>query len=141
MSEQRDNRRKPPEEFQFQPGESGNPRGRPRKPRRAHIPSQISKDVLKVAGAKIKKPGTDEEITIMEAYFQALSSHAIRGKAYAMKLFGEFLTGALHDNLRRHPHFELVDNMKEKMQSQGVEPNKYMEDFIDRIARESMKPS
>lgn len=134
-------RRTPPKEHQFKPGQSGNPRGRPRKPRRAHIPSQIRKDVLKVAGSKIKKPGTDDEITIMEGFFHALSLHAIKGKPFAMKLFGEFLAGALHENIRANPELELIDKLEQTIREQGFEMYPSTRTMLDELAEKSLKPS
>lgn len=141
MSTRGSDGRRPPKEFQFKPGQSGNPRGRPPKPRRAHIPSQIRKDVLKVAANKIKRPGTEEEITFMEAYFQALATHAIKGNVRAMKLFGEFLAGALHENIRANPDLELIDKLEQTIRDQGFEVSPSTRAMLDELAQKSLKSS
>lgn len=132
------NKRQPPKEYQFQPGESGNPYGRPRKAVRAHIPSQIRKDVLKIAGRKVKRPGTDEEITIMEAYFLTIATLAIKGNPTAMKLFGDYLRVALTENLERNPAYKRVDDLVSIMLKQGVAPHEGIYRTIKGLAKDSM---
>ncbi|MEZ5654886.1 MAG: DUF5681 domain-containing protein [Sphingobium sp.] len=130
--------RQPPKEHQFKPGESGNPRGRPRKFARAHIPSQIYKDFLKVLGTTVKKPGTDEEITIMEAFFNSLAAQALKGKPTAMRLFVEYQRYALNENLRINPIFGLVDELPADAAKKGLEPTRSLYDIVNLVAAKSM---
>jgi hypothetical protein len=132
-------RRNPPEEHQFKKGRSGNPKGRPRKPLRAHVPNQIHKDMLEVLGKKIKRPGTEEEMTIMQAYLYSVAINAIKGKAYSMKLFYQLMDAGLHHNIRVRPELNWFAN-SEKLRRAG-EPETDIERKLMRfIAKRSMKP-
>ncbi|MGE0665824.1 MAG: DUF5681 domain-containing protein [Sphingomonadales bacterium] len=137
-----DNKRVPPKEHQFKPGQSGNPRGRPRKRRRAHIPSQVTKEVLAIAGSKVTIKTADGEITIsrMELLFRSLVDQAIKGKPTPQKIFLPLLLGALHENVKLHPEYELVDTLEKLMRDKGVEIDAETGAMLDVIAQKSLKP-
>ena len=82
--------RKPPEEHRFKKGTSGNPKGRPPKPKaneptEAEILRQISDEIVIVDG---------REMTKMEYGLRVLQKMALKGDIRAMKLFEEKLAKA-----------------------------------------------
>lgn len=73
---------KPPREHQFKPGQSGNPSGRPKKAPslRAAAARAVSRTMM------VNGPDGPEEITKMEAMFEAQTNQGIKGKTGAAKL-------------------------------------------------------
>lgn len=134
--------RQPPKEHQFAKGRSGNPRGRPPKPRRAHIPTQTTKDVLKVAGSAvtINGSGGEETITVMEAVLRSLAQNAIKGKAWAAKMLWPLMMQALEENQKMHPEYELIDSLEKMARDKGIEPDEGLKSMLDDLAKKSMRP-
>ncbi len=135
------NRRMPPKKHRFRKGVSGNPRGRPRKPQRAHIPSQIGKDVRRVSEilVTIRTAKGEEVLTAAEAAIYSLVMGAIKGKAAFMKLWLDLYRRALVENLKQHPDFDLVDGVPSLRRNQGKEMNVGAKNFVDMIAKMSRK--
>lgn len=97
-------RRRPPTDTQFKPGQSGNPRGRPRKAPRAEIPSQIGRDVRAVARRKItaNTPDGPLRVTLLEAALIRVAIDAIGGKISQQRFFINLVRDAFDDNVIRN---------------------------------------
>lgn len=102
---------RPPKKHRFKKGQSGNPRGRPRKPRRALIPSQRRKDVLTVADTimEMKTPAGIREITVSEAIMFSIATHAAKGKVSCMKLWLDLEKWAIIERQRVHPTINVIE--------------------------------
>ena len=87
----------PPEAHRFKPGQSGNPRGRP-KGATAHTPAQqlkrLTQIVLKEAARLIPLRDGDRTVTVpmLEAIIRRLAVDAAKGDPRAQRLFFEALT-------------------------------------------------
>jgi Family of unknown function (DUF5681) len=80
---------RPPRRNQFQKGQSGNPKGRPRKQREAFIPQlHPTANALRKFGAKqlrLNVNGSETSVLAIEAVAQALYKKALGGGTMAMK--------------------------------------------------------
>jgi hypothetical protein len=78
-------RGRPPKHTRFKSGQSGNPRGRPKKPK------SLAAAVIRALGTKIKlrENGKERVVTGIEAVALRLVTDAIQGKASAQKLIIE----------------------------------------------------
>jgi hypothetical protein len=74
--------RKPPQHTRFKPGQSGNPRGRP-KPDKS-LGAALN-DALK-AKVKLRGNGKERSVSSLDAYFSRVVVDAIQGKASAQRL-------------------------------------------------------
>lgn len=74
--------RKPPRHTQFKPGQSGNPRGRPKKEQ--SFPAALDK-ALK-APVKVRENGKERVMSGFEACVTRLMTDAIQGKTSALKM-------------------------------------------------------
>lgn len=137
---------KPPRKYRFRKGQSGNPKGRPRKTVAPPPPEDLSESKLEAILRRILsrkytvKDGTGSKtITGLEAIIQAQFQSAAKGNPHAMRLFME-AAGELErrDNARREAearaareHFDLIvrwKGVREKAWaaavSEGREPEK-----------------
>jgi hypothetical protein len=74
--------RRPPKATQFKPGQSGNPKGRPRGSRSV---GAILQDVIQQKIA-VTENGKTKRLSALEVMFRRLANDALRGDARAMKL-------------------------------------------------------
>ncbi|WP_294390512.1 DUF5681 domain-containing protein [uncultured Sphingomonas sp.] len=138
MSDQEDP--KPFKDTRFKPKQSGNPKGRPRNSRRAAVPSQLMKDIIKAGEEKVTVTisGKQTIVTMNEALIRALQKHALAGKVYAMKAWFDLLRDALQENVIREPVFRLVDDMAIHLRARGLDPSN--DPMLDAVAKRSRKP-
>lgn len=73
---------KPPTQKRFKPGQSGNPRGRPKA--QASMAQSLSKAVYR--NIKITESGAVKSITALDAMMLNMTTRALRGDMQAMKL-------------------------------------------------------
>jgi len=73
---------KPPKHTQFQPGQSGNPNGRPKRTKNAEtlLDQILSKTI------RITENGTPRTLTMAQAFIQSLVTDAVKGKADARRM-------------------------------------------------------
>lgn len=143
MSDDRDDigRGRPPKENQFKKGQSGNPRGRPRKPRRADIPSQIGRDLRALAQRRIrtKISGEEVDITLAEAVLFRIISGALDGKISQQRMFLNLWERGLQENVARHPEYEIIDGIDRELRDMRCERDAGIEQLLDHLARKSKK--
>jgi hypothetical protein len=101
---------KPPVSSRFQPGRSGNPRGRPkgsrnRKP--ALNEERLKTIVLEEAyrSITINEKGRQVSILMAQAVMRAMAHNAVKGHARAQRLFTELLTHTERENKRLADHW------------------------------------
>jgi hypothetical protein len=77
----------PPERTRFKPGQSGNPRGRPKGSKNiAKVLDRVMKEKL-----EITENGKRKRLTKLEAFFKRLTNQAVSGDLKAMQLFATLL--------------------------------------------------
>jgi hypothetical protein len=138
MSRGKGSGRVPPKEHQFQPGQSGNLRGRPRKEKRAHVPSQMSKDVLRVMQfpTTIKTPRGEMEVTLAEATLFHLAIGAAKKPSY-MRLWVQLQQQALYDNVQQKPEIAHIDNIRMALRRDG--PDEFLHGWLEDLIKKSMQ--
>ncbi len=98
MTEKIDGRRnnRPPAEHQFQPGQSGNRRGRPKSRPREYSEDQLFRDVLHIAAMKVKVDlgRGKKEYTLQEAMILRMFTKAANGDNGMVKAAIPLLTEA-----------------------------------------------
>jgi len=95
---------KPPKHAQFKKGQSGNPKGRPRKP--DNVPTMIER-VLK---RKVRVEGEDKKITLMDALMRKLREQVLDGDVQAFRLAQKVLeTGGKLSPARSYAQQEATD--------------------------------
>jgi hypothetical protein len=98
---------KPPENTRFKPGQSGNPRGRP-KGSRNKIPAlneeRLKTIILEEAYRTITVNDGDRRVTLpmAQAVVRTLALNAAKGNQRALNLFTELLLSTERDNKRLH---------------------------------------
>lgn len=105
---------RPPKESQFKPGQSGNRRGRPRKPRHALTPSQRNRDVLTVADMIIplRTPAGTIQVTISQAMIYAIAMKGIKGDRRSAMNWLELEASAIRERLKRHPTVLVIEHFQ-----------------------------
>lgn len=78
---------KPPKHTRFQPGRSGNPKGRPKRTKDAEtlIERELERPI------RIKEGGASRTLTMREAFIKSLVTAAIKGEKDARKLVFTFV--------------------------------------------------
>lgn len=98
--------RKPPVRTRFQPGSSGNPKGRPRGRKLRHdVPEERLKAIiLDEAYRTIKVNDGDRQVTVpmAQAIMRSLAVTAAKGNTRAQRLFAELLATTENANQRRN---------------------------------------
>jgi len=98
---------KPPTHSRFKPGQSGNPRGRP-KGSKNKLPAlneeRLKTIILEEAYRTIKVNDGDQPVTVpmAQAVVRSLAVNAARGNQRAQRLFTDLLSSTERDNKRLH---------------------------------------
>ncbi len=99
---------------QFGKESTGNPKGRPRKPERLAVPSQMRKDFLAVAemDVTINTPNGPEKMPIGVAIILAIATNALKGKPTAIREWMKYQCMFLQERLEAHRSIQVVDALQ-----------------------------
>jgi hypothetical protein len=103
---------KPPEATRFKPGQSGNPRGRPKgaKNKRPALHEQRMKEIIldeAYRGIQIRDGDRNVTIPMAQAVMRSIAVNAAKGHARAQRLFSELLAST--ENANKALHDEWLD--------------------------------
>lgn len=89
---------KPPTDTRFKPGQSGNPRGRPKgsKNKRPGLHEERLKDIIldeAYRGITVREGARNVTMTMAQAVVRSMSVNAAKGQHRAQRLFAELLAG------------------------------------------------
>lgn len=95
----------------FKRGQSGNPKGRPPKPRRMLIPSQLRKDILRVADEvhELRTAGGVRKITKHELIILAISNGAAKGNPTSLRLWMKLIELAVDERNKSYPTARVIE--------------------------------
>jgi hypothetical protein len=103
---------KPPEATRFKPGQSGNPRGRPKgaKNKRPALHEQRMKEIIldeAYRGIQVRDGNRNVTIPMAQAVMRSIAVNAAKGHARAQRLFSELLAST--ENANKALHDEWLD--------------------------------
>ncbi|MGJ5620419.1 DUF5681 domain-containing protein [Sulfitobacter sp. MF3-043] len=103
---------KPPSKTRFKPGQSGNPKGRPRgsKNKRRGLAEERMKDIIldeAYRGITVRDGHRNVTLPIAQAVMRSISVNAARGQHRAQRLFAELLASV--ETANRALHNKLLD--------------------------------
>lgn len=103
---------KPPSETRFKPGQSGNPKGRPRgaKNKRRGLAEDRMKDIIHneaYRGITVRDGHRNVTLPIAQAVMRSIAVNAARGQHRAQRLFATLLASV--ENANRAQHNRLLD--------------------------------
>jgi hypothetical protein len=103
---------KPPSKSRFKPGQSGNPKGRPRgaKNKRRGLAEERMKDIIldeAYRGITVRDGHRNVTLPIVQAVMRSIAVNAARGQHRAQRLFAELLASV--ENANRALHDKLLD--------------------------------
>ena len=134
-------RGKPPKEHQFKPGVSGNPKGRQRKLPRADIPSQIGKDIRRIAERKVitTQDGRRVKISFFEVVLMSIFKQAAEGRISQQRLILRYYGAALAENLERLPHLANIDVFEAQIIDNDLPHDDVIQHLIENLIRRSRR--
>jgi hypothetical protein len=135
--------RKPRRDTRFRPGESGNYKGRPPKPQRAEIPTQLGEDIRAVGRriTTINTPDGPLRVTLYEALAYKLWMDALGGKISQQRMLINALKSALAENVALDPILSLMNPKVAASLSSGLDGKEQVA-FRGQLARRSrMSPA
>lgn len=115
--------KKPPKHTQFKPGQSGNPKGRPRKPQ------TIEDATIQALNQKIKiknKDGKYENIEVFIALAQKFVFDALKGNKFALGFCLRYLWNKPIKEIKHTNKVQTVDDKKQKEIEKFVKDLLYM---------------
>jgi hypothetical protein len=109
----------------FTKGTSGNPKGRPRKPRRALIPSQLRKDILQVADEELELPTAKgiRRLTKQQLIITAISNGAAKGNPTCLRMWMKMLEAALEQRSAAYPTVRLIEMLLQDVEDPRFDPD------------------
>jgi hypothetical protein len=98
---------KPPKEYQFKKGRSGNPRGRPKKKqiKTPSHPHEPFKDAFLKAAYRRVKTENGPTVTMAEAVAHSIATKAAQGHFQSQKLFTQFMTNLEQQDRKEREDF------------------------------------
>jgi hypothetical protein len=109
---------KPPKKTQFKPGQSGNPKGRPKG---AKNESTILKNILN-RKLEIREAGRARKISVMEAILLKFTEDALKGNtksaAFLLNRFRGFDGSETETDVLDHDDYQILDDYLRKVLSQ-----------------------
>ena len=134
-------RGRPPKHSQFKKGQSGNPRGRPRKPRRLPAPSQIGRDVLRVRElpVSIKTPEGEKILTLAEAVIYSIGKRALGDKVSFAKMWLALEHQALQEQVGKHRDLRLGELLQRIVDEKSPDRDQMAEEVLDALIKKWKK--
>lgn len=134
-------RGRPPKEHQFKKGQTGNGRGRPRKPRRLPIPSQRARDVLRVRELpiSIKTPQGEITLTLGEAIIYSIGKRALTDKVSYARDWMRLEEHALQWLLSQHRELKLAELLHKIIDEKAPGRDRLSEKTLDAIIAKWIK--
>jgi len=116
---------KPPKHTRFKRGECSNPRGRPRAPRRALIPSQLRKDILQAADEliEVKTATGRRKLTKQQLIIAAITNGAAKANPTCLRLWIKLFETALQERFEAYPTVRLVDMLLQAVEDPRLDPD------------------
>ncbi len=116
----------PPPSTRFQPGRSGNPRGRPRKLPRVPLPSQHRRDVIAVMNemVPVNTPTGKVKMPLQLAIIRATAYRAAKGDLAAIRLWGKWSKEAIAE---LHAVYEAMQ-VSEALSNMAANPGHALDD-------------
>jgi hypothetical protein len=101
----------PRKDTRFKKGQSGNPRGRPRKPRRVPAPSQIRKDILTVRDLPmvVKLPEGEKVLTLSQGIYLNIARRALTDRVTWARMWVQLERDALQEQYDKDGRVRLLD--------------------------------
>lgn len=133
--------RKPPRESRFKKGESGNPRGRPRKQERSFLPRQLRNDVLAIADKQIvlNTRGGRKKMPAAEALLEVVLARAMTGHMPSVRFLHGLIEMAVRDHAAAHYErgYEMLEHLERSVQlAEGPISDELLE-HLDHMRRET----
>jgi hypothetical protein len=127
----------PPRHSQFPPGTSGNLRGRPRKARRALVPSQTRKDILEIADEMVTIPTQNgvKKLTKSQLIKLAIANGAAKGNPTCIREWGKMENEALQQRLEAYPSVRLIELLLQIVEDPRFDPPQLEKEALDQLLR------
>lgn len=108
----------------FKKGTSGNPKGRPLKPRRALIPSQLRKDILQVADEEheLRTANGVRKVTKQQLIIMAISNGAAKGNPTCLRMWMKIFESALDQRRAAYPTVQLIEMLLDEVEDPRFDP-------------------
>lgn len=129
---------RPPTAHQFKKGQSGNPKGRPRKVDRTVLPDQLTRDILALAElpVRIKTRGREVHVSTYEAALLKMRAKALDGHGPLLREFLKRTERATADFAESHKEdMGLYLLWNEHFRSHLGNPPKFTAEQLNRITR------
>lgn len=108
----------PRKDTRFKKGTSGNPKGRPLKPRRALIPNQLRKDILQVADEEheLRTAKGVRKLTKQQLIILAISNGAAKGNPTSLRMWMKIFEAALEQRRAAYPTVQLIEMLLDEVE-------------------------
>lgn len=138
--------RKPPKERRFRKGESGNPRGRPRKQERSFLPRQLRVDVLELAEKEIvlNTRGGKKKMPAAKAILEVALARALSNHLPSIRFLHTLIQAAVREHTAAHYKgaYEMAEQLERDVQLAREPISEELMEHLDNMRRatRSLKP-
>lgn len=124
MSEEPESQPPSRKDTRFKKGTSGNPKGRPLKPRRALIPSQLRKDILQVADEEheLRTASGARKLSKQQLIILAISNGAAKANPTCLRMWMKMFEAALEQRRAAYPTVQLIEMLLADVEDPRFDP-------------------